>query len=226
MSRPADAERREGRIDALLGVGLVAVTVYGVIVLPLRPWLLGQAPHLLAVVTGSRPALVAVGALAAAESAPWFWTLVAATCSIVKFHWVFWLAGRRWGEAALVRVSGDSPRARRKVERAESLVRRYRVPALWLTYVPIPVAREVVHVALGMSGASIRRLLRADLIAAAVTQTAALLLGVLLGEHAVAVVKEYAVYAGWGALAGLLGRILTGVRTWWQRRRTTSRTTE
>ena len=105
-------------------------------------------------------------------------------------------------------------------------MRRYRVPALWLTYVPIPVAREVVHVALGMSGVSIRRLLRADLIAAAVTQTAALLLGVLLGEHAVAVVKEYAVYAGWVALAVLLGMILTGVRTWWQRRRTTSRTTE
>lgn len=219
MSRPADAPRHADRIDALLGAGLVAVTVYGVIVLPLRPWLLGQAPHLLAVVTGSRPALVAVGALAAAESAPWFWTLVAATFSIVKFHWVFWLAGRRWGETALVRVAGDAPRARRKIDRAEALVRRYRVPALWLTYVPIPVAREVVHVALGASGASIRRLLVADLVAAAVTQTASLLLGVVLGEHAVAVVKEYALYAGWVALAVLLAMLVTGVRSWWRRRK-------
>ncbi|GMA41152.1 DedA family protein [Mobilicoccus caccae] len=206
-----------------MGVGLAVVTVYGVLVLPLRPWLLGQAPHVLAVVTGSRPALIAVGALAAAESQPWLWPLAAAILSIVKFHWVFWWAGRLWGEAALVRVGGDSPRARRRIARAEAVVRRYQLLAIVLTYVPLPVPREIVHVALGTAGVPFRRFLLVDLLAAAATQTVFLLLGMWLGESAVAVVREYAIYAGWIGLAVLVAMIVAGARSWWAKRRVSRR---
>lgn len=184
------------RADAWCAAALAVVTVYGVVVLPLRPWLLGQAPEVLAAVTGSRLALVAVGALAAAQGTPWLWPLVASILSIVKFHWVFWWAGRVWGEAALVRVGGSSPRARRRIAATERLARRYQVLALVLTYAPIPFPREVVHAVLGMSGIRLRTFLLVDLAAATATQVGFLAIGALLGDSAVAVVRQYAVYGG------------------------------
>lgn len=194
----------------------MVVTVYSAASLPLRPWLLGQAPHVLAALTGSRPALIAVGALAAAQSGPWLWPLLAAIASIIKFHWVFWAAGRLWGEAALVKVAGDSPRARRSIARAEALVRRYQVLAIAATYVPF-LPKELVHVALGTAGVPLRRFLLVDLLVAALTQTVMVLLGFWLGESAVAVVKTYALYAGPLALAVLLGMIVVGLRAWYRR---------
>ncbi|MDO5627915.1 MAG: VTT domain-containing protein [Mobilicoccus sp.] len=206
------------RQEIVVGAGLVAVTVYGFIVLPLRPWLLGVAPDLLAVVTGSRPALIAVGALAAAEGRPWLWPLLASIVSIVKFHWVFWWAGRLWGEKALVRVAGSGRRSRRRIDQAQALVRRYQVLAVAVTYVPLPVARELVFVAIGTAGVPFRRFLAVDLTIAALTQTTFFLLGVWLGESAVAVVREYALYAGWIALAVLAVMTIAGVRALCERR--------
>lgn len=222
MSTAAEQPVRR-RDEAIVAAGLVVVTVYGFVVLPLRPWLLGVAPDLLAVVTGSRPALVAVGALAAQEAGPWLWPLLGAIVSIVKFHWVFWWAGRLWGEKALVRVAGESRRARRSIDRAQALVRRYQVLAVAVTYVPLPVARELVHVAIGTAGVGFRRFLAVDLVVAALTQTAFLLLGVWLGESAVSIVREYALYAGPVALVVLAAMAVAGVRAWWRGRRVSRR---
>ncbi|WP_052466489.1 hypothetical protein [Mobilicoccus massiliensis] len=207
------------RLEAVVAAGLVVVTIYGFVAVPLRAWLLGLDPAALAAITGSRPALVAVGALAAAEGRAWLWPLLVATVSILKFHWVFWWAGRLWGEHALVRVAGDTPRARRRIARAEALVRRYQVPAIAVTYVPLPVARELVIVALGTAGRRFRVFVALDLAAAAVTQSLCVLLGAWLGESAVVVVKQYAIYAGWVALVALAAMTVAALRAWRRRRR-------
>lgn len=205
---------RRRRIDAAVAVGLAVVTVYGFLAVPLRAWLLGVDPALLAAITGSRPALVAVGAAARVGEGPWLWPLLVGIVSIVKFHWVFWWAGRLWGESALTRVGGDTPRARRRIARAEAFVRRYQVVAIVLTYVPLPVARELVIVALGTSRGRFRTFVLLDLATAALTQSACVGVGAWLGASAVAVVKQYALYAGWVALAALAVMTVAAVRSW------------
>ncbi|WP_226913583.1 DedA family protein [Gephyromycinifex aptenodytis] len=201
--------RREG---LLCGIALGVVSVYGVVMLPLRPWLLGQAPAVLAAISGSRTAMVAVGALAAAEGQPWLWPLLAATVSIIKFHWVFWWAGRLWGEAALLKVGGTAPKARRRTARAEALVRRYQVLAMALAYVPLPLPREIIHVALGIAGTRLRTFVLVDLAAAVTTQTLFLGVGALLGDSAVLVVRQYALYAGYISAAVLLAMLVAAFR--------------
>lgn len=210
---------RGGRAELTCGIALGVVTVYGLVMLPLRPWLLGQAPAVLAAISGSRPAVVAVGALAAAEGEPWRWPLLLATLSILKFHWVFWWAGRLWGEAALVKVGGSSVKARRRNARAEALVRRYQVLAVVVMYVPLPVPREIVHVALGTAGTRFRTFLVVDVAAAAATQTLFCGLGALLGDTAVAVVRQYALYAGYVSLGVLAVMVIAAARARRLRRR-------
>lgn len=222
MSGASKSHRRR-QAELTCGIALGVVSAYGIVMLPLRPWLLGQAPAVLAAISGSRTAVVALGALAAAEGESWRWPLLLATLSIVKFHWVFWWAGRLWGEAALAKVGGSSAKARRRNARAQALVRRYQVLALVVTYVPLPVPREIVHVALGTAGTRLRTFLAVDLAAAAVTQLAFFGLGALLGDTAVAVVRQYALYAGYVSVFVLAAMLIAAVRARRLRRRCTGR---
>ncbi|WP_226345975.1 DedA family protein [Agilicoccus flavus] len=190
------------------------VTAYGVVSLPARPLLLGLSPDLLAVVTGSRMAVVAMGVLARAEGGWYLWPLLASMVSIAKFHWVFWWAGRIWGHDVLVRLAGDGPAARRRIARAEALVRRFSVWALVLAYVPLPLPREILHAALGIAGVRLRTFLLVDLAAAVVSQALFFLAGYLVGEPVVPLLREYARWAGLVSLAVLA---LMGLR-WWRGR--------
>lgn len=202
------------RAEIWCGALLAVAAVYAVAVLPLRPVLLSWSPDVLAALTGSRVALVALGVLARSEGVTWWWPLLAAIVSIVKFHAVFWWAGRLWGQSVLTRLAGDGPRAQRRIASAEHLVRRYQVLALVITYVPMPVPREVVHAALGASGTRLRTFLLVDLLAAAPTQSAFLLAGYLIGERAMPLLTEYARWAG--VVAG--GVVVLMLVRWWRRR--------
>lgn len=201
----------------------VAITVtvaYGLIFLPLRPLLLALSPEALAAITGSRVALMALGVLARTGEATLWWPVPLAVVSILKFHWVYWWAGRLWGDAVLTRLGGTTPRARRRIARAEALVRRYQVLAIAVTYVPLPVAREVVLAALGTSGVRLRTFLLVDLAVALVSQLGVVALGYLVGEAAAPLLREYAVWAGLISLGVLLAMILT----WWRADRARRRT--
>ena len=219
------ARARRRRAEAAVAAGLLVATAYGFVALPLRAWLLGVDPALLAVVIGSRPALVAVGARAAVGQGPWLWPLLLGTLSIVKFHWVFWWAGRLWGEVALTRIAGDTPRARRRIDRAERVVRRWRTPAVALTYAPVPLAKDLVVVALGTAGGRFRTFFAIDLTVAFLTQSMCVALGAVLGESAVSIVAEYARFAGPIALVALGLMTLAALRAFVRSRRLSRRRT-
>lgn len=196
------------------GVALAVVTCYGVAVLPARPLLLALSPDLLAIITGSRVAVVAMGVLARAEGQSFLIPLLVSIVSIAKFHWVFWWAGRLWGHSVLVRLAGERKSARRAIARAEGAVRRFSVFALVLAYVPIPLPREIVHAALGVARVDLRLFLVVDLVAATLTQSLFFAGGYFVGEPVVPLLREYARWAGWFSLAVLL---LMGMR-WWRSR--------
>nr|WP_218880741.1 hypothetical protein [Kineosphaera limosa] len=176
-----------------------------------------MSPEALAAISGSRLALVALGVLARTGEATLWWPVPLAIVSIMKFHAIFWWAGRLWGPAVLERFGGSTPRARRRIARAESLVRRYKVLAVAVTYVPLPIAREVVLAGIGAAGVRLRTFLIVDLAVALVTQLAFLGLGLAIGERAVPLLRQYAVWAGAISLAIVLAMLIT----WWRTRRRT-----
>lgn len=200
---------------ACFGV-ITALGLYSLALLPFRAVLITR-PFLAAGLTGSRTGVVMIGALAAIGQAPWWplW-LVIATLSVIKFDWVYFWAGRLWGRGVLEMVAGKSARARRNAERAERLALKYSVPALFVTYLPIPLPAAVIYATLGAAQMSWRKFIAVDLMFAAVVQSLYLYLGYRIGEPAVQVVAEYGKYLWYVTLAILVGMIVTW---WWNARR-------
>lgn len=195
-------------------IGLLGI--YGLVLLPLRPVLITR-PYLAAALTGSRTGVVMIGAYAAAEhDTRWLplWWLVA-TLSIIKFDPLYFWAGQLWGRGVFEMVAGRSPRARRGAERAESIARRYQVPALFLTYLPIPLPASVIYATLGAAGMTWRRFLLVNFVFAGLMQALYLYLGFRIGAPAVEVVKQYGNWALYVSLV-ILAVMLVG---WLVRRR-------
>jgi membrane protein DedA with SNARE-associated domain len=185
--------------------------------LPLRPVLLGYTPYVLAGVSGSRTAMVMIGALAATGN-PWWWLgWVIGTISIVKFDWVYFWAGKLWGRGLIEVMTGDSERARRRNERAERFALRWSVPAVLLTYLPVPLPGPIIYATVGAAGMSWRRFLVVDVLAAGLLQALYLYLGYRIGEPAVRLVTQYAKYSIWLSLV-ILAVMVVGM-LWNNKRR-------
>ena len=85
-------------------------SVYGLILLPLRPVMLGLAPHLLGSL-GYRTGLVMTGALGSIGDRWWPLVLVLGSLMAMKFDWIYWWAGKLWGHGLIEVWSGRSERA-------------------------------------------------------------------------------------------------------------------
>ncbi len=198
---------------------LGAVGVYGLVMLPLRPVMLGLAPHLLGSL-GYRTGLVMVGALSALGD-PW-WPLVWVLGSLmtIKFDWVYWWAGRLWGRHIMdVWASGRSDRTRRTYERVWRFAHRYETLAIVVTFLPIPLPAGVIYAALGAAGTSLRKFLTVCLASSLVSTAGYLALGRWIGEPAVQLVDTYGRYLWYVSLAILVGMLAV---YWWRQRRAAS----
>lgn len=186
-----------GRADKICAWLLGLTMAFGLVMLPLRPVVLGLAPLALVALTGSRTGLVACGALAATGQT-WMApvALVIGVVSLVKFDPVFWWAGRLWGDWFIASMVGPSAGAQKRAKRAERLTRRYDVLAIAVTFIPfVPIPRSIVLAVLGTSGTSLRRFLAIDLVCAVALQTTWLYLGWRIGEPAVHLLDEFAKYS-------------------------------
>lgn len=203
-----------GRRDKIAGAWLAFATVFNLAMLPARPVLLGLQPLLLVTLTGSRTGMVACGALAATGQAAWWpLALVLGTASLVKFHWIYWWAGRLWGDWFIASMTGPGKRARRNAARAEAVTRKYDYLAMFLTFIPfVPIPAPIVYALLGTSGTRLRRFLFWDVLWAIVLQATYFGLGWRLGEPAVAVLDEFAKYSWWLMGAIILFMVVGAVR--------------
>ena len=192
---------------SLLGV----VAVYGLVMLPLRPVMLGLAPHVSGAL-GYRTGLVLTGALAS-QGDPW-WPLVWVLGALlsIKFSWIYWWAGRLWGRDIMdVWMTGRSARGRRSYERAWGLAHRFETLAIVLTFLPVPLPAGVVYAALGAAGTSLRKFLTVAGLSSLVTTGGYLYLGLAIGEPAVAVVDTYGRYLWYLSIAIIVGML----GAWW-----------
>jgi membrane protein DedA with SNARE-associated domain len=130
----------------------------------------------------------------------------------MMFDWVFWWAGRRWGDRALHLVLGrdSSPRgvARRQARsaRLERMAERFGPAAVVLAYY-LPLPSVLIYVAAGLSGMRLRTFLALDVIGTLLWVAPIVGLGYAIGKPAVDVVdriEHYSTFLALGVVVVLL----------------------
>lgn len=203
--------RRPVRADYVCMGAMSFVAVYALVMMPLRPVMLGLAPHLLGSL-GYRTGLVMVGALAAVGDRWWPLVLLVGTLMAMKFDWIYWWAGRLWGRNIVeVWASGRSERTRRRYDRAWRLAHRYETLAIAVTFLPIPLPSGVIYAALGAAGTTLRKFLTVGFLSSLVTTAGYVALGYWIGEPAVHLIDVYGRYLWYLSIAILVGMVAVAI---------------
>jgi len=204
-----------GRADTAIALLIGLYVAYSLALLPLVPALIGSHPLPLEIVSGSTLAEVTVGAHSRLGELPLWFAVVAGLPGTMMFDWVFWWAGRRWGDSALHLFLGrhSSPRnaARRAARsaRLERMAERFGPAAVVLAYY-LPVPALLIYAAAGMSGMRLRTFLALDLLGTLLWVGPVVGLGYAIGKPAVDVVHRVDHYSTLLTIAVVL--LVTGLQ--------------
>jgi membrane protein DedA with SNARE-associated domain len=105
------------RLDLALMGAILGVVGLGLVIRPLKPFLVAEHPVLLEFVSGDLLAIGPGAAFARIGEAPLWLVVVAGAVGMVRFDWLAWWAGRQWG-AGIIRIFTASERAQRLAARA------------------------------------------------------------------------------------------------------------
>jgi membrane-associated protein len=218
---PAPWGDRAERADIVIAVLIGAYVVYSLVLWPLVPALIGSHPLLLEIVGGSTLAEVTMGAHSRLGELPLWVAVAAGVPGSMMFDWVFWWAGRRWGDRALHLVLGGdgSPRgtARReaRIARLERTAGRFGPAAIVLAYY-LPLPSLLFYVAAGLTGMRLRTFLVLDVIGTVLWVGPVVGLGYAIGKPAVDVVDRIDHYSTLLVIAVVV--VVVGVQAWRGRR--------
>jgi membrane protein DedA with SNARE-associated domain len=210
--------------DTTIAVLIGLCAAYSLALWPLVPALIGSHPLLLEIVSGSTLAEVTVGAQSRLGELPLWFAVVAGVPGSMMFDWVFWWAGRRWGDRALHLIRGrdPSPRAVAKREaraaRLERMAGRFGPAAVLLAYY-LPLPSVLIYVAAGLSGMRLRTFLALDILGTLLWVGPVVGLGYAVGRPAVDVVHRIDHYSTILTIVVLL--VIIGVQARRRRRAVT-----
>jgi membrane protein DedA with SNARE-associated domain len=171
------------RVDLALIGTILAVVALGLLVRPLKPFLLASHPAALEFLTGDLTAIGAAAAFARIGELPLWLVIVAGAAGMVKFDWLTWWAGRQWG-GGIIRMFTTSERAQRVAGRAAELDPWILRAAVVLAVAPgVPTA--VVYAMAGWAGMRLATFLVLDLAGALLATGLVAGLGYGLGQRAV-----------------------------------------
>lgn len=196
---------RATRADLALIAAVLAVVALGLVLRPLKPFLIASHPVLLAFLSGDLVAIGAAAAFARIGEAPLWLVVAAGVLGMVKFDWIAWWAGRRWG-AGIIGLLTVSPRVQRWARRGRDADPRVVKAAVVLAVLP-GVPSAVVFALAGWSGLRWTTFLLLDAVGALAMTGLVAGLGYGLGQHAVDVVLLVDRYASAVSLA-LVGATL------------------
>lgn len=190
-------------LDKLLLFIIIGVPVIYLALLPVRPWMLVNAPVLQEFINGAKTAIVAAGAYARVGEIPLWLVILAGFIGMVKLDWAFWLAGRRWADGVL-RLFAQDERQLRRIDRLK------RIPkwALFLMTLIAPcpgVPQPLVYIVAGWTGMRLRLFLAANFLGSMLFTLLWALLGYQLGRAAVDVLKVIDKYSLWVTIALIVG---------------------
>jgi membrane-associated protein len=195
--RPWDSPM--ARADKVLISSTAAIIALMLLTLPIRPFLLATHPVALSAVTGSLSAVGAAAAFARVGGTDVWLVVVAGVFGMIKFDWLFWWAGRRWG-AKGVRFFTPPGRAQRFVERVRSWPRWS--TGLLVVAAALPGVPSVpLFLLAGLAGMRLAAFLVFDAIGSALVVGLVAGLGYRLGQTAVDVVLTIDRYALWVSIA-------------------------
>jgi membrane-associated protein len=135
----------------------------------------------------------------------------------MMFDWVFWWAGRRWGDRALHLVLGRDPsprgvaRREARAARVEVMASRFGPAAVVLAYY-LPLPTLLIYIAAGMSGMRLRTFLALDVLGTLLWVGPIVGLGYAVGKPAVDVVHRIDHYSTLLTLAIVAGVIVVQAR--------------
>jgi membrane protein DedA with SNARE-associated domain len=186
-------EGRASRVDRALMGAILGVVALGLLLRPLKPFLVASHPEALAFLTGDVTAIGAAAAFARIGEGPLWLVVVAGAAGMVKFDWLTWWAGRQWG-GGIIRMFTTSERAQRFASRAAELNPWILRTAVVLAVVPgVPTA--VVYAMAGWAGMRLATFLLLDLAGALLMTGLVAGLGYGLGQRAVDLVLLVDKYA-------------------------------
>ncbi|WP_240372593.1 DedA family protein [Brevibacterium zhoupengii] len=194
---------KASRLDKVLLFLIIGVPLVYLGLMPLRPWMLVNAPVLQEFINGAKTAVVAAGAYARVGEIPLWLVIVAGFIGMAKLDWAFWLAGRRWGDGILRLFAQNE----RQLKRIESLKR---IPN-WALFLMTIVSRcpgvpgTLVYLVAGWTRMRLSLFLIADLLGYLIFTLIWTTLGYQLGEAAVDILKVVDKYALWLTLAIIVG---------------------
>ena len=181
--------------DTAIALLIGLCVVYSLVLWPLVPALIGSHPLLLEIISGSTLAEVTVGAHSRLGELPLWFAVVVGVPGSMMFDWVFWWAGRRWGDRALHLLLGhdSSPRGVARTEalsaRLERMAERFGPAAIVLAYY-LPLPTLLIYAASGMSGMRLRTFLVLDVVGTLLWVGPSVGLGYAIGKPAVDVVHR------------------------------------
>jgi membrane protein DedA with SNARE-associated domain len=180
------------------------------------PWV-GRHPVWLALIRGSATAVITLGALARTGHSTLTVAVLAGLPGTILFDWVFWWAGRRWGDNAVHLMFRKGRNADRRIVRVKRLAHRYGWLAVLTGYI-IPIPVQLIAVAVGLGGMSLPAYVLLDAAGALIWLGLLAGLGYWIGQSAVDVADAVSSYSLRITL-GLVAVIL--VRQFWSARRRT-----
>jgi len=140
------------RADRIIVAGIAISGLYGLVLLPLFPLLGSSHPALLELVRGSTASIINMGARASVGQTSFVLAVVLGVPSVMMFDWVFWWAGRRWGDRVFVWLLGrDDAKGKRRLARLHALERRFGALAVVLAPV-LPIPSALIYAAVGDGG--------------------------------------------------------------------------
>jgi membrane protein DedA with SNARE-associated domain len=203
---------RPRRVDILLWAGIVVSGVYYWAMLPFRAPLVGTHPVELELLNGSTEAIVAAAAFARLGHGTLAVVLLAALPGLMKFDWLYWLAGRLWGERLITLLSGKRNRGHKYMRRVQRWGRKFTWPAVVIAqFLPIPTA--IIYAVVGWAGMRLITFLILDAIGTLLWAGMLAGLGYALGHHAVVVAQAISHYGLWISIALVVVIVFFQVRS-------------
>jgi membrane protein DedA with SNARE-associated domain len=206
-----------GPADTAIAVLIGVCAAYSLALWPLVPALIGSHPLLLEMISGSTLAEVTVGAHSRLGELPLWFAVVAGVPGSMMFDWVFWWAGRRWGDRALHLVLGRDPspravaRREARVARLERMAERFGPASVLLAYY-LPLPSVLIYAAAGLSGMRLRTFLVLDVLGTLLWVGPVVGLGYEIGKPAVDAVHRIDHYSTLLTLVVALVLIVAQVR--------------
>ena len=181
------------RVDVALMGAILAVVALGLVLRPLKPFLVASHPVALTFLTGDLTAIGAAAAFARVGEAPLWLVVVAGAAGMVKLDWLTWWTGRQWG-GGIIRMFTTSERAQRFAARATEVNPWILRAAVVLAVLP-GVPSAVVYAMAGWARMRLATFLLLDLAGAVLMTGLVAGLGYGVGQPAVdlvLLVDEYA----------------------------------